>query len=378
MENLTIGRERRQRAGSDLLLNSYKSDNDNLLDFLAPCPSVKSQLDLIVTGLRRRQLCGGYNCAKTTVELIRSIIGQCKFTSTFNMMNAVRIIGRTLMTSAPSEMTIGNIVRRVLFMIREEYSSQIRILEASQINLQNNLTSPTGQSISPVVENAFQMTKVRRIRTDSEVSASSNQSNESIEININEKNIPILNLAIPNLEISDSLKSLKVSSPTKRSDSYSSFSAADLIDPTLQQSLGRVLSQGSLDLKSTKLSNQTDSSEYSKSFPLMRQNVIAAINELNDEMDNVYGPICEQATEHIHADEVILTYGNSLTVELFLKSAARKRKFQVIIAEDGTSLDGHKLAVSLSKIANISITLIPDSGIYAIMCRVNKVLININ
>lgn len=365
MENLTNGRERRQRAGSDLL--SYKSDTDNSLDFLAPCPSVKSQLDLIVTGLRRRQLCGGYNCAKTTVELIRSVIGQCKFTSTYNMMNAVRVIGRILMTSAPSEMTIGNIVRRVLFMIREEYSSQIRILEASQINL----ASPTSQSISPVVENAFQITKIRRTRTDSELSTSSNHSNDSIDIN--EKNIPILNLTIPNIEISDSLKSLKVTSPTKRSDSYSSFSAADLIDPTLQQSLGRVLSQGSLDLKSTKFSNQPNSNEYSKSFPLMRQNVIAAINELNDEMDNVYGPICEQATEHIHADEVILTYGYSLTVELFLKSAARKRKFQVIIAEDGTSLDGHKLAVSLSKIANISITLIPDSGIYAIMCRVNKV-----
>jgi Initiation factor 2 subunit family len=49
-------------------------------------------------------------------------------------------------------------------------------------------------------------------------------------------------------------------------------------------------------------------------------------------MDNIYGPISDQAQEHIHADECILTYGHSTTVELFLKAAARKRRFQLIIA----------------------------------------------
>ena len=90
-------------------------------------------------------------------------------------------------------------------------------------------------------------------------------------------------------------------------------------------------------------------------------------------MDSVYGPISELAQEHIHTDEVIMTYGYSTTIELFLKAAARKRRFQVIIAETQPSLDGHKLANVLSKIPNISTTLIPDSCIYAIMSRINKV-----
>ena len=42
------------------------------------------------------------------------------------MMNAVRAAGRELDLAAPCELTTGNIVRRVLFMIREEYGHKIR------------------------------------------------------------------------------------------------------------------------------------------------------------------------------------------------------------------------------------------------------------
>lgn len=43
--------------------------------------------------------------------------------------------------------------------------------------------------------------------------------------------------------------------------------------------------------------------------------------------------IAAQALEHIHSNEVIMTIGLSRTVEAFLKEAARKRKFHVIVAE---------------------------------------------
>lgn len=43
--------------------------------------------------------------------------------------------------------------------------------------------------------------------------------------------------------------------------------------------------------------------------------------------------ISTQALEHIHSNEVIMTIGYSRTVEAFLKEAARKRKFHVIVAE---------------------------------------------
>ena len=102
---------------------------------------------------------------------------------------------------------------------------------------------------------------------------------------------------------------------------------------------------------------------------------MGAVNELNDEIDSIYGPICEQAPEHIHSDDCILAHGWSHAVEMFLKAAGRKRKYQVFVAEAEPELSGHKLAKALSKINNISVTLIPDSAIYAIMGRVNKVVL---
>jgi len=69
-----------------------------------------------------------------------------------------------------------------------------------------------------------------------------------------------------------------------------------------------------------------------------------------------------------------MTFGKSRTVEEFLKSAAKTRKFQVIVAESSPSNCGHEMALALSK-AGIDTTLIPDSAIFAIMARVNKVIV---
>ncbi|KAJ1386375.1 hypothetical protein B484DRAFT_425949 [Ochromonadaceae sp. CCMP2298] len=86
--------------------------------------------------------------------------------------------------------------------------------------------------------------------------------------------------------------------------------------------------------------------------------------------------VCQRAQDHVHSDECILTYGYSKVVEQFLKAAGAKRKFQLIIAESSPELDGHKLAQSLSKTPSISVTLVPDSNVYALMSRVNKVILS--
>lgn len=84
--------------------------------------------------------------------------------------------------------------------------------------------------------------------------------------------------------------------------------------------------------------------------------------------------IAAQALEHIHSNEVIMTIGFSRTVEAFLKEAARKRKFHVIVAECAPFCQGHEMAVNLSK-AGIETTVMTDAAIFAVMSRVNKVII---
>lgn len=104
--------------------------------------------------------------------------------------------------------------------------------------------------------------------------------------------------------------------------------------------------------------------EFSRRSFYLKPVFIEAIQELMDEVETTYRSVGEQATDHIHSgcglfpsrslcvgpnlttdtaptlelrSEFILTVGHSKTVEAFLKNAARKRKFTVIVAETAPS-----------------------------------------
>ncbi|OCB84124.1 eukaryotic translation initiation factor 2B beta subunit [Sanghuangporus baumii] len=102
--------------------------------------------------------------------------------------------------------------------------------------------------------------------------------------------------------------------------------------------------------------------------------LMEAIQDVLDELETVYDNVSKGAKDHIHSDEIILTIGKSKTVESYLKAAAHYRNFTVIVAETCPSFSGHEMARGLSS-AGISTVLVPDSSIYAIMSRVNKVIL---
>lgn len=114
--------------------------------------------------------------------------------------------------------------------------------------------------------------------------------------------------------------------------------------------------------------------DYGKNVIDLKERVFEIIEELLMELETAGEEISKQAIEHIHANEIIMTVGKSRTVERFLKFAARTRKFQVIVAENAPSYSGHQLAASLAA-AKIQTTVITDSAVFAIMARVNKVII---
>jgi len=121
--------------------------------------------------------------------------------------------------------------------------------------------------------------------------------------------------------------------------------------------------------------------------------LIEGIGEIIDELDQADEQIANYASEHIHPNEIILTYASSVTVQRFLLKAASKRKFTVIHAEaypnnhtkthalitgiagqGGEDLSADSFQKPLTA-AGIAVVLIPDSAIFAVMSRVNKVII---
>lgn len=104
------------------------------------------------------------------------------------------------------------------------------------------------------------------------------------------------------------------------------------------------------------------------------QGVLQGIDELREEIVQSRANIAAQALEHIHSNEIIMTLGRSETVEQFLLTAGKKRQFQVMVAEAAPECHGHILAKNLAA-AGISTLLITDAAIFAMMARVNKVIL---
>ena len=126
----------------------------------------------------------------------------------------------------------------------------------------------------------------------------------------------------------------------------------------------------------------------------LRAEVIEGIEEIIDELNQVDDQIAGYALEHIHSNEIILTHTSSVTVQKFLLKAATKRKFTVIHAESfpndhlathatvvgrqaGDAEDdmGAELFQKPLTAAGITVILIPDAAVFALMSRVNKVIL---
>ncbi len=109
----------------------------------------------------------------------------------------------------------------------------------------------------------------------------------------------------------------------------------------------------------------------------LKPNIIAGIQEIMDELKKIYDDISAHALDHIHSSEIILTHGSSQTVSSFLVTAAEKRKFTVIVTEAyPNDIDAsHAMADKLAK-AGINVILVPDSAVFGLMSRVNKVIMS--
>ena len=106
----------------------------------------------------------------------------------------------------------------------------------------------------------------------------------------------------------------------------------------------------------------------------VRGALVQGITELIEEMEISTANIANQALEHIHSREIILTIGYSTVVSAFLKEAARFRQFQVMVVETAPSFEGQKMAVELAK-NGIETNVVSDCAVFAVMSRVNKVIL---
>ncbi|KAL6953139.1 hypothetical protein U1Q18_047672, partial [Sarracenia purpurea var. burkii] len=86
-------------------------------------PDVHALVNEFVIKLRKRKIEGSKATAKQTAELLRSVISQQRIphiNQAEALIDAVRGVGEQMIAANPVELAVGNILRRVLHIIREE------------------------------------------------------------------------------------------------------------------------------------------------------------------------------------------------------------------------------------------------------------------
>jgi translation initiation factor eIF-2B subunit beta len=237
-----------------------KLSNENLM-----------KVNAFITQVKRGKMRGRYEKGRSTAEILRIIINTVKpGTPTSFVLSQIREFGRRVSKELETEMVISNIIRRILFVIRDELKRET-------------------------------------------------------------------------LRAKKQVKSL------------------DDLEFSHQPDLMSVL-------------DVEQSEDFNMDFILIKGHCIEGIKELIVELEDVYNNITEYAIEHIHANDVILTFGYSKSVESVLLGSMKKRKFNVVVTDNSPSDSGHLMAEMLTK-SGIQATLIPLTNVFAVMSKVNKVVI---
>ncbi|TQV91310.1 translation regulator GCD7 [Cordyceps javanica] len=298
----------------------YAPDLDKLIKSLKGQPldaSVESLLSL----LKRRQIKGSEPCAIATAHILLQVVARSKWQDVDVLIDNVSQVGRRLVKAQPTELAIGNIVRRVLGLIRDEAAEERHDQEDET---QSEASTPA-------------------VRPDTDGYASPR----------------------PRPQLSSTLSSAGLPKTL-----FHLLSASPDVDLASSGPGSPFHNSGT--------STPTWKGTYSQIHAL-RSEVIDGIEEIMDEISQVDDQIAALADAQIRPGDFVLTYRPSTTVERFILRAAQKRKFTLFLAIEAPSKPTAEAphAAFRKKLAAAGITVINihNSGLTAYMSRVDKVIL---
>ncbi|CAD7702060.1 unnamed protein product, partial [Ostreobium quekettii] len=258
--------------------------------------------------------------AKDTAKLIRAFITVHKFATAHILFDEMRKLSADLQQAKPAELVVGNVTRRVLQFIREEYQHE-RSEAASTMG--NGAVSASG-ACSP--EPTLGQGGGRPMMRDY------------------------------------SLGTLLDIMPT-RSGRRSPLDRVPT-SPTSPQSPPGGGGEG----MSTKKRKPQQWRRV--------KGVIEGITEMLTDLENIPFQVAEHGINHIHAKEVILVLGESRTTLQLLEMAKGKcPDLHVVVVEGSPRYEGHSMANQLAG-AKIQTTIVTDAAVFAMMARVSQVFIS--
>lgn len=344
---------------------SAEDDSAALAALLARSDATRqlaSKIDHFVTAIKRRDFTGSKELTQEALRLTRLLVTVKRWSGPLELLQVIRALGRRLVNARPVELVVGNVIRRVIHTIKDEYFTMLKTEQAA--------LSQGSMGSSAKAAAARRMAAKQRRRDKRPAEAAEEGGEAAAEEAEEEEDEEEEQSESDGLVSSDEeLERGPVSAPppleTVRHALLTRESSGHLTSLDPKESVLPSREIGLHDLVQLK----------EKAGWSLGREVSSAISEMLSELENTQEPISKQALEHIHSDDVIMVYGVSGTVRQFLQEAAKKRRsFKVIVVEGAPDFKGHRMARSLAEL-DIPTTLVADSAVFAVMAAVNKVII---
>ncbi|SCV00475.1 LAME_0G09956g1_1 [Lachancea meyersii CBS 8951] len=117
--------------------------------------------------LKRRQVYGSYQVSLETLQLLKRFVSAARWSGIDDLIAQLRELGTRLGKAQPTEFTCGNIIRRVLALIRDEVEDEAA--------LQNQLR----KTAEPMISSMFSLLQKPVVASSTSLSSSSSSSSSS-------------------------------------------------------------------------------------------------------------------------------------------------------------------------------------------------------
>lgn len=358
--------------------------------------------------LSRRQIRGSKDCAIATTQLLLHVVQDYNAKDVNSLLTHVRHVGQRLMGANPRELVVGNIVRRVMGLIREVSSGSDDEDDVAQSDWSSTVDPHEDHMRRPELPSTMSMFSPLRHGAAEPVDIMSNDA-PAAPLSRSQIIAPRSNDAaptrpqMPQSTATGMYSSFAVPTSTRsatnlfgffgegNSPRFSPSSSPVVASP--RRDASPTLSRANILNQATQLLQKIDESHSLKDIKL---DFSEGMREMLDEVELASEQISESALNYINANDVILVQGASETIHSFLVAAARKRKFTVYVVESepndaeatrsmiltgsphpkSEDDDDHNSTQRRTLISmGINVILIPDSATFAIMSSINKVLL---
>ncbi|KAK7989337.1 hypothetical protein PG989_009652 [Apiospora arundinis] len=303
----------------------YAPTLDKFLDTLKGRP-LEASIESLVSLLKRRQIQGSEPCALATAHILLQVVVMDKYTDVNQLLARIQGVARRLVAAQPRELVIGNIVRRVLGLIRDEA-------------LENRNEAGGDESISSPVRDA----------SPPPMSASVSSLNEST---------PLAKMGRPGL----------MNVLTRTQSMFNLLADPDTIPPVWSTGASPAPGSG----VSTPMADP-----QSTDVKALRSEVIDGIEEIMDEIRQVDEQVQAYSDIIIHPGDYILVYQPCKTVQRFLTRSKRRCTVFLVVDPSAQPNDDVYASFRKSMAATGSVVVnIMNTGLMAYMSRVNKVILS--